>query len=131
MNTTIAGISFGPGNASALVSVQALHITSATDSRPETLWMIDTGRATIQDSSGTYTMPYAQQGGPKLIAISLDNDTVYQTYTFPPTVHYPDSYLNDLRFDLRPSRNVAVSYSVFPKHVSACLKSVETCLGPR
>ncbi|KAG9955329.1 hypothetical protein KCU78_g24834, partial [Aureobasidium melanogenum] len=38
---------------------------------------------------------------PKLMAISLTNDTIYQTYTFPSTVHYPDSYLNDLRFDLR------------------------------
>jgi sugar lactone lactonase YvrE len=48
-------------------------------------------------------MPYAQPGGPKLVAICLDNNTVYQTYTFPSTVHYPDSYLNDLRFDLRPN----------------------------
>jgi len=48
-------------------------------------------------------MPYAQPGGPKLVAISLANDTVYQTYTFPSTVHYPDSYMNDVRFDLRPS----------------------------
>ena len=107
LNTTIAGISFGSGNASALISVQALHITSATDSRPETLWMIDTGRPTIQDSSGSYSMPYAQPGGPKLIAVSLKNNTIYQTYTFPPTVHYPDSYLNDMRFDMRPHRNVA------------------------
>ena len=44
-------------------------------------------------------MPYAQPGGPKLIAISLSNNTVYQTYTFPADVHYPDSYLNDVRFD--------------------------------
>ena len=108
LNETIAGISFGPGNASALISVQALHITSATSSRPETLWMVDTGRPTIQDSTGAYTMPYAQPGGPKLIAISLDNNTIYQTYTFPPTVHYPDSYLNDLRFDL----NQSVAYLV-------------------
>lgn len=47
-------------------------------------------------------MPYAQPGGPKLVAISLSNNTVYQTYTFPPDVHYPDSYLNDLRFDFNP-----------------------------
>lgn len=44
-------------------------------------------------------MPYAQPGGPKLVAISLANDTIYQTLTFPVNVHFPDSYLNDLRFD--------------------------------
>lgn len=46
-------------------------------------------------------MPYAQPGGPKIIAISLTNNSVYATYTFPPNVHYPDSYMNDLRYDLR------------------------------
>ncbi len=34
-----------------------------------------------------------------MVAISLSNNTVYQTFTFPAGVHYPDSYLNDLRFD--------------------------------
>ena len=48
-------------------------------------------------------MPYAQPGGPKLCAISLANNSVYATYTFPASVHYPDSYFNDLRFDLRPN----------------------------
>ena len=46
-------------------------------------------------------MPYGQPGGPKLVGISLRNDSIYATYTFPADVHYPDSYLNDLRFDLR------------------------------
>jgi len=43
-------------------------------------------------------MPYAVPGGPKLIAMNITagNDTVYKTYTFPSTVHYPDSYFNDL-----------------------------------
>jgi len=48
-------------------------------------------------------MPYAVPGGPKLIAINLSNNTVYKTYTFPSTVHYPDSYMNDVRFDFRPN----------------------------
>lgn len=46
-------------------------------------------------------MPYAQPGGPKLIGISLANDTIYTTYTFPADVYYPDSYFNDLRFDFQ------------------------------
>jgi sugar lactone lactonase YvrE len=32
----------------------------------------------------------------------LASNTVYRTYTFPADVHYPDSYLNDLRFDFNP-----------------------------
>jgi len=47
-------------------------------------------------------MPYAQPGGPKLVGIALTNNTIYATYTFPSTVHYPDSYMNDVRFDMRP-----------------------------
>ncbi|KAK4553778.1 hypothetical protein LTR86_009276 [Recurvomyces mirabilis] len=101
LNTTWNGIAFGSGNASAFVSVQAVYVTSKTSTRPETLWVLDTGRPTVHNAQGDPSMPYAQPGGPKLIAISLTNDTIYQTFTFPSTVHYPDSYLNDLRFDLR------------------------------
>lgn len=55
------------------------------------------------DSQGVPSMPYAQPGGPKLVGISLTNNSIYQTYTFPPNIHYPDSYMNDVRFDLRPN----------------------------
>lgn len=105
LNTSWNGIAFGSGNASAFISVQALYVTPATRNgdRPETLWVLDTGRPTVHDAAGNPSMPYAQPGGPKLCAVSLTNDTVYRTYTFPSTVHYPDSYLNDLRFDLRPN----------------------------
>ncbi|KAI4768521.1 hypothetical protein E4T44_14437, partial [Aureobasidium sp. EXF-8845] len=101
LNTTWNGIAFGSGNSTAFVSVQALYITPETSTRPETLWILDTGRPTVHNAAGDPSMPYAQPGGPKLMAISLTNDTIYKTYTFPSTVHYPDSYLNDLRFDLR------------------------------
>ena len=101
LNTTFNGISFGSANATGLISVQALYITPATASRPETLWLLDTGRPSIENSDGTYTMPYAQPGGPKVVGVSLSNNSVYATYTFPSTVHYPDSYMNDIRFDLR------------------------------
>ena len=47
------------------------------------------------------TMPYAQPGVPKLVAINLTKNSVVATYTFPASVHYPDSYMNDLRFDMR------------------------------
>ncbi|KAK4544579.1 hypothetical protein LTR36_004151 [Oleoguttula mirabilis] len=101
LNTTWHGIAFGSGNASAFISVQAVYVTSKTSTRPETLWVLDTGRPTVYNAQMDPSMPYAQPGGPKLVAISLANDTIYQTFTFPSTVHYPDSYLNDLRFDLR------------------------------
>lgn len=102
LNTTFNGIPFGASDA-RLISVQALYITPQTASRPETLWVVDTGRPTIMNEQGEPSMPYAQPGGPKILAISLTNDTIYATYTFPPEVHYPDSYMNDIRIDLRPS----------------------------
>lgn len=111
LNTTFNTIPFGSANSSGLISAQALYITPNTATRPETLWIVDTGRPTINTMtpSGrmTQTMAYAQPGGPKIIGVSLDNDTIYQTYTFPPSVHFPDSYMNDIRFDLRPGREVA------------------------
>ncbi|KAI1326270.1 major royal jelly protein-domain-containing protein [Xylariaceae sp. FL0255] len=66
----------------------------------DTLWVLDTGRPTINDS-GRITSPYAAPGGPKLVAIDLATDKIRTTYTLPSSVHYPDSYMNDLRFDLR------------------------------
>lgn len=74
LNTTWNGIPFASGNASAFVSVQALYITPATTDRDETLWVLDTGRPTITDDQGVSSMPYAQPGGPKVVAISLTND---------------------------------------------------------
>lgn len=103
VNTTINGMHFGSSNSGGLISVQALYITSETDDRPETLWVLDTGRPTAVGPTGGLTMVYGQPGGPKLVAISLANDTAYATYTFPASAVYPDSYLNDVRLDLRPS----------------------------
>lgn len=91
------GITFGPNLKNYLISVQALYVTP-----DDTLWVLDTGRPTI-NSSTTPSMPYAAPGGPKLVSINLSNNSISRTYTFPPTVHYPDSYLNDFRFDMRPN----------------------------
>lgn len=89
LNDTCNGIPFGSANSSALNSVQALHITPASSTRPETLWLIDTGRPTIQTASGEYIMPYAQPGGPKLMAISLDNDTIVSSVPLQARSSYP------------------------------------------
>lgn len=61
-------------------------------------WVLDTGR--VLTSTGTLVP--ATYGGPKLVGINLNNNTVFKTILFPQTVAYPDSYLNDVRFDLRP-----------------------------
>jgi len=47
------------------------------------------------------TIVQASYGGPKLVGINLSNNTVFQTIVFPVTVAPGDSYLNDVRFDLR------------------------------
>lgn len=78
------------------ISVQALYITG------DTLWVVDTGRPTVNG-----TIAYASFGGPKLVSINLTTDTVMQSFTFPTTVHYPDSYLNDVRFDFTEGRRIA------------------------
>ena len=49
------------------------------------------------------TLVPASYGGTKLVCVSLDTDEVIQTITFPPNVAYPESYFNDVRFDLRNS----------------------------
>ncbi|KAL8762052.1 MAG: hypothetical protein Q9184_001899 [Pyrenodesmia sp. 2 TL-2023] len=63
------------------------------------LWVLDTGRAATPDGVNVASSP----GGPKLIGIDLTDDTIFRTILFPPTVAYSDSYINDIRFDLRPS----------------------------
>ncbi|CAF9939746.1 MAG: hypothetical protein HETSPECPRED_001878 [Heterodermia speciosa] len=65
------------------------------------LWIIDTGRA-ITDN---FTVVPASPGGAKLIGIDLTTNKTFKTIVFPPNVVYPDSYINDVRFDLR--RNVS------------------------
>ncbi|KAK4991457.1 hypothetical protein LTR50_001849 [Elasticomyces elasticus] len=63
------------------------------------LWILDTGRV----STNNGTLVPASYGGPKLIGVNLSNNTVFQTIVFPTTVAFADSYLNDVRFDLRPN----------------------------
>ncbi|KAK7923771.1 hypothetical protein PG985_007842 [Apiospora marii] len=92
----VAGVPFGSADSTHFISVQALYVTP-----DDTLWVLDTGRPTVNASTSSPAMPYAAPGGPKLVAVNLTTDTITKTYTFPADVHYPDSYMNDLRFDLR------------------------------
>jgi sugar lactone lactonase YvrE len=63
------------------------------------LWILDTGRAQLEDG----TLVLASYGGPKLIGVDITSNTVLKTIVFPTTVAFGDSYLNDVRFDLRAS----------------------------
>lgn len=63
------------------------------------LWILDTGR--VQTTDGT--LLNASPGGTKLICVDITSNSVIQTIVFPPTVAFPDSYVNDVRFDLRAS----------------------------
>ncbi|KAM3555607.1 hypothetical protein MY1884_005515 [Beauveria asiatica] len=101
---TIDETFFGSENSTGFISVQALYVTSKTAKRPETLWVLDTGRP--NDAS---QMAYALPGGTKLVAIDLDSDTIIRTYLFPSTVNYPSSSVNDVRFDFR--ENITTSGS--------------------
>ncbi|MFI7606518.1 L-dopachrome tautomerase-related protein [Micromonospora sp. NPDC049366] len=74
----------------AFVSVQNMVVDPL-----DRLWVVDTGSPLFRPT---------RPGGPKLVRVDLDTDTVAQVITFPPAVVPPTSYLNDVRFDLRRGR---------------------------
>lgn len=77
----------GNADAEAFVSVQSVVVDPA-----DRLWVLDTGSPMFQPT---------EPGGPKLVRVDLDTDTVAQVITFPTDVALPTTYLNDVRFDLR------------------------------
>lgn len=77
-----------------LIGVQSVVIDPL-----DRLWILDTGRAAMQNGTNVPS----SVGGPKLIGVNLTNNTIFKTIVFPPDVVYSDSYINDIRFDLRPS----------------------------
>ncbi|PWY90871.1 hypothetical protein BO70DRAFT_307213, partial [Aspergillus heteromorphus CBS 117.55] len=75
-----------------LISVQSVYIDAK-----DRLWILDTGRA--QTTNGTLLL--SSYGGPKLVGVDLNINKVFKTIIFPRDVVFPDSYPNDVRFDLR------------------------------
>ena len=63
------------------------------------LWALDTGRAIDPTSTIQVQSSY---GGPKLVGFDLSTNQIFKTILFPTNVAFPESYLNDVRFDLRP-----------------------------
>lgn len=80
----------GRADRHAFVSVQSVVVDPA-----DRLWALDTGSPLFTPN---------RFGGPKLVRMSLADDTVRQTILFPRDVALPTSYLNDVRFDLRRGR---------------------------
>jgi sugar lactone lactonase YvrE len=77
----------GDDDERAFVSVQSVVVDPA-----DRLWVLDTGSPMFQPT---------QRGGPKLVCVDPDTDTVTRTIVFPGDVALPTTYLNDVRFDLR------------------------------
>jgi len=77
-----------------LIGVQSVVLDAK-----DRLWLLDTGRAQLEDG----TLVLASQGGPKLVGVNIEDGSVIKTIVFPSNVAFKDSYLNDVRFDLRPS----------------------------
>ncbi len=69
------------------VSVQSVVIDPK-----DRLWVLDTG--SIQFGPTTF-------GGPKMVGIDLKTNRIFKTIIFPQDVALPNTYLNDVRFDLR------------------------------
>ncbi|KAI0977273.1 major royal jelly protein-domain-containing protein [Xylaria arbuscula] len=77
-----------------LIGVQSVVVDAL-----DRLWILDTGRVIGPDG----ILLNAAYGGPKLVGVNLTTNEVFKTIVFPAEVAYPDSYLNDIRFDLRSS----------------------------
>jgi sugar lactone lactonase YvrE len=72
--------------ANSLVSVQSVVVDPA-----DRLWIVDTGSPMFQPT---------EYGGPKLVCVDLETNSVIRTILFPREVALPTTYLNDVRFDL-------------------------------
>ncbi|TGJ87663.1 hypothetical protein E0Z10_g1091 [Xylaria hypoxylon] len=77
-----------------LIGVQSVVIDAL-----DRLWILDTGRVQGPDN---VLLP-AAYGGPKLVGVNLTTNEIFKTIVFPPDVAYSNTYLNDIRFDLRSS----------------------------
>ncbi|KAK3335067.1 major royal jelly protein-domain-containing protein [Neurospora tetraspora] len=89
----------GCGSADHLIAVQSVVIDPL-----DRLWILDTGRPLYTFPNGSVILLRSSYGGPKLIGVDLSTDKIFQTILFPPEVALPGgTYLNDVRFDLRPN----------------------------
>jgi sugar lactone lactonase YvrE len=87
-----------------IASVYDLILTSllVVDGR-DRLWVLDTGRPTV---NGTMLL---NSGGGKLVGFDLSSNSseAVKTIVFPPDIAYAETFLNDIRFDLRANASVS------------------------
>lgn len=90
-----SGVLVGSSDSTHFISVQAAIIDPM-----DRLWVLDTGRPVV----GGDMVPSAP-GGPKLMGFNISNNATepFTTITFPQSVLPALGYLNDVRFDFRPS----------------------------
>lgn len=72
----------GLGNSNYLIGVQSVVIDPA-----DRLWILDTGRVATQNG----TMLNAAYGGPKLVGVDLETNSVFTTIVFDPMAAPGDS----------------------------------------
>lgn len=72
------------------IGVQGLHVTP-----DDLLYVVDCGRSI--DASGAQVL--ASPGGPKIVVISIANDTVIATYILPPNIAGPTSLVAEVTVD--------------------------------
>src|ERR1700712_1215839 len=69
-----------------------VNVQSVVVDPEDRLWVLDTGAPMLKN-----IVP----GGPKLVCIDLATNTVVRTILLPPETAGTNSYMNDVRFDLR------------------------------
>ncbi|ETW82753.1 hypothetical protein HETIRDRAFT_450516 [Heterobasidion irregulare TC 32-1] len=90
--STTDPVHFGSNDSDHLISVQSVVVDAL-----DRVWALDTGRPLVNGQ-----MVLGSQGGPKLVGFD-QNGTKVANLVLPAGVAFPDSYLNDVRFDLRAS----------------------------
>lgn len=81
---------YGAATPEHFVSVQSVVVDAL-----DRVWCLDTGRPS---NNGTQLL--AQYGGPKLVGF-YQNGTRFANIVLPTNVAYPDTFLNDVRIDVR------------------------------
>lgn len=88
-----AALSLDPRAAArALRQQHFISVQSVVVDPQDRLWVLDTGSIELGPTA---------PGGPKLVGIDLRTNKVVKRIFFPPDVATPETYLNDIRFDLR------------------------------
>nr|XP_018910475.1 PREDICTED: uncharacterized protein LOC109039450 [Bemisia tabaci] len=84
----------GPFPRTKGLSDYLLSVPTVAFDQNDVLYLLDNGRCIYNG-----VRLEASPGGPKLVAVDLNTDSVIRTYTFPTDVVTPESFLGDVEFD--------------------------------